>query len=204
MREFAEAGWDGANTWMPAEADVSMRPGWYWTAETNDKVKSIDQLMDIYYHSVGYNTNLILNIAVDRRGFIGETDEAALRGMAKVLGERFATDLARGAVITGSDTRRRVGVRGASLTVVSDDGPKTFDQVFLQAPIELGPRVCPWNLVGRFVLNWKRLATGRTIGRKRIARFDRVSNFDALRLNIVDGGAGPTIETLSIFNSAIA
>lgn len=82
--------------WVPPECDVSIRPGWYYHAKEDDKVKSVTKLLDIYHASVGRNCNLLLNLPVDRRGVVHEQDAAALMGLRRALDEAFKTDLARG------------------------------------------------------------------------------------------------------------
>lgn len=57
--------------WIPSESDVSIRPGWFYSPDTDDRIKSLDELMNIYYTSVGRNSNLLLNIKNrDRSGRI--------------------------------------------------------------------------------------------------------------------------------------
>ncbi|MBL7807648.1 MAG: alpha-L-fucosidase [Saprospiraceae bacterium] len=82
--------------WIPAECDVSIRPGWFYHPEEDQKVKSPDQLFDIYLHSVGRGANLILNVPPDRSGRIHEQDSAALVGMGKLIRENFQNNLLHG------------------------------------------------------------------------------------------------------------
>jgi alpha-L-fucosidase len=92
-------------SWIPAEVDVSIRPGWFYHAKEDSAVKGVDKLLQIYYESVGRGANLILNIPPDRRGRIPDTDAANLREWGRILKQTFATDLARGAKVTASGTR---------------------------------------------------------------------------------------------------
>lgn len=80
--------------WIPAECDVSIRPGWFYHKEEDDKVKSANQLFDLYLKSVGRGANFLLNVPPDRRGLIHEADSAALVGFEKLLRENFADNLA--------------------------------------------------------------------------------------------------------------
>ncbi len=91
--------------WIPAECDVSIRPGWFHHAAEDSKVKTPDQLLDIYYRSVGRGACLNLNLPPDRRGRIHDNDIAALREFRRRLDATFATDLAEGARVTASATR---------------------------------------------------------------------------------------------------
>ena len=75
--------------WYPAEVDVSIRPGWFYHSSQDNMVRSIDNLLNIYYNSVGGNAMLLLNIPPDKRGLIHENDVTRL----KELGERIESGL---------------------------------------------------------------------------------------------------------------
>ena len=81
----SQYGHEDGKYWVPAEADVSIRPGWYYHASQDTSVKSLSHLLDIYYKSVGRNANLLLNLPVDRRGLVHENDVAALMELRKTL-----------------------------------------------------------------------------------------------------------------------
>ena len=91
--------------WVPAESDVSIRPGWFYSPSTDDKVKSLNHLLKIYYASVGRNSNLLLNVPVDRRGLIHPNDSARLMELREVLDESFEDNLALGKSIQASNVR---------------------------------------------------------------------------------------------------
>jgi alpha-L-fucosidase len=102
-----EALGDGNNLiWYPAETDVSIRPGWFYHASEDDKVKSVEKLLDIYYGSVGRNSVLLLNLPPDRRGLIHENDVKRLQELRKVLDAIFAKNLAIGAQAKASPMDR--------------------------------------------------------------------------------------------------
>ncbi len=82
--------------WIPAECDVSIRPGWFYHKEEDDKVKTPEQLFDLYLKSVGRGANFLLNIPPDRRGLIHEIDSASVIGFNKLREESFANNLAIG------------------------------------------------------------------------------------------------------------
>ena len=79
--------------WIPAECDVSIRPGWFYHKEEDDKVKTPEQLFQLWLKSVGRGANLLLNVPPDRRGLINEKDSAALVGFKKLRDENFHTNL---------------------------------------------------------------------------------------------------------------
>jgi alpha-L-fucosidase len=211
-------GVEGADRWFPAETDVSIRPGWYWHPDTDDDVKSVEKLLDIYYHSVGHNTNLLLNFPVNDRGLVHENDAAALRAMTRIIRATFENDLARGCRATATNVRGndpRYGARsvtdgdGQSYWATDDGvttgsleiefgGERTFDRVLLREQIALGQRVQSWSLEVRIDGEWSQLFEGTTIGNKRIAVFETVTG-DAVRLNILESLACPTIEAVGVF-----
>ena len=91
--------------WLPAECDVSIRPGWFYHAKEDNRVKTPAQLLDIYYKSVGRGACLNLNIPPDRRGIIHENDIKSLREFRRILDATFAVNLAKEAQLTASNTR---------------------------------------------------------------------------------------------------
>lgn len=83
------------NVWIPAECDVSIRPGWFYHQEENDKVKSPEVLFDLYLKSVGRGANLLLNVPPDGRGLIHENDSAALLDFQRIRQTAFSNNKAR-------------------------------------------------------------------------------------------------------------
>ena len=128
---------DGAR-WMPPECDVSIRPGWFWHASENDKVRTPDNLMDLYFKSVGRGASLLLNVPPDRRGRIHETDAANLREFGRRREAMFRTNLVSGARVRASNVRgndRRFAAEnlldGDRTTYwTTDDNLRTADVVF--------------------------------------------------------------------------
>ncbi len=81
--------------WIPAECDVSIRPGWFWHENENSKVKTPEELFSLYLKSVGRGANLLLNVPPDRRGLIHENDSAALVGFRRLVEKSFASNISR-------------------------------------------------------------------------------------------------------------
>jgi alpha-L-fucosidase len=93
--------------WRPGETEVSIRPGWFYHPAEDAKVKTVDQLVDLYFTSVGRNSKLLLNVPPTRAGLLHETDVARLAGMRQRLGELFRAEHAGG-------TSRRGDRRGSA------------------------------------------------------------------------------------------
>ncbi len=205
------------SSWIPAECDVSIRPGWFYHQDEDAKVKSVSELMDIYYGSVGRNCNLLLNIGADRRGLINENDAARLIEFRKSRENEFKTNLARGVIsasnVRGNDKRFTAqmaldndfntywatddGVTNASMTI--DFGHEVeFNRLLIQENIALGQRVKKFSIQVWNGSSFEQVASGTTIGYKRILRFPPIK-VGKVRLIIEDAKASPTISTFEIY-----
>ena len=208
---------DGTH-WVPAEVDVSIRPGWFYHAAQDEKVKSVEKLLEIYYSSVGNGCNLLLNIPPDRRGRFHEIDCERLVGLRKVLDATFDKDLAAGRSATASNTRGNDpqfaaanltdgdrntywaaddDVRRAEL-VVELGKPTRLNRVRVQEQIALGQRVEAFAIDARVGGAWQEIGAGTTIGPRRILCTPTVTA-DAVRLRIIGSRACPTLSTLEIY-----
>ena len=206
--------------WYPAECDVSIRPGWFYHASQDDKVKSLSHLLDIYYKSIGRNSVLLLNIPPDRRGLFHENDVARLRELRRVLDETFKTDLALGATAKADNVRGNDATHDAAKAVdgdpttwwTTDDDvttatldfdlgkPVTFDRAMLQEQISQGQRVEKFVLEARDGDDWKEIATATTIGYKRLLRFPEVTARH-VRLRILQSRDCPTLKRFGLFKA---
>jgi alpha-L-fucosidase len=218
-RELTSGHEDGTH-WVPAEVDVSIRPGWYYHKSEDHKVKSVKQLVDIFYHSIGRNASFLLNFPVDQRGLIHEKDVEQLRKMMEVIRSDLKTELARFASVEASQVRgdsrkfngRKAvdedpetywatddGVVAASLTL--DFGKETtFNRFLVQEYIPLGQRIKEFTLEAWVDGSWIEIASQTTIGYIRILRFENVTS-KKLRLNILDALGCPTISNLEVFHA---
>lgn len=210
---------ENGTSWIPAECDVSIRPGWFYHKEEDAKVKTVSQLMDIYYGSVGRNCNLLLNIGIDKRGLVNEIDAKRLTEFKKARETAFKTNLATGK-ITADNIRGKSkifgaekvsdnnfdtywatddGVTKASLTL--DFGKETeFNRLLLQENIALGQRVKKFSVQIWNGRDYETISQNTTIGYKRILRFPTVKT-TKVKIIIEDAKASPTISTLEIYKS---
>jgi alpha-L-fucosidase len=216
-----EALGDGANLiWYPAETDVSIRPGWFYHAREDGKVKSVEQLVDIYFSSVGYNSVLLLNLPPDRRGLIHENDVQRLREFRKVLDAIFAENLAAGAKAPASSVRANDPAFAAdkitdgdresywttddwttAATVELDLGKScTFNVAELAEHIKTGQRISAFALDSWDGDDWKEFARGTTVGYKRLLRFADVTT-QKVRLRILDSRVCPTLSGLGLYHA---
>jgi alpha-L-fucosidase len=220
-REILNSGSPHGEAWIPGEADVSIRPGWFWSASTDDKVKSVEELMDIYRGSVGRNANLLLNVPPDRTGRINPADSVRLMEFRRAREAAFGNDLALGASIEASSIYGR-GFEGGNLSdgdyetywipaeeslsaefVVTLPSPSRIDHIALQEYIPLGQRVKRFEVTYRESesSDWKPLAEGTTIGYKRILNFEPVTA-SRVKVYLNESLAVPVLSAISIYDSA--
>ena len=154
-------------SWYPSEVDVSIRPGWFYHAEEDSKVKSLKHLADIYFQSVGYNSVLLLNIPPDRRGLINEADVRRLNEFATYRERVFASNK----VVNG---RKYWNATSGSEKVYSLKPNAEMNVVMLQEDITKGQRVEAFTVEALTDNGWKEVGKGTTIGYKRMLRFPAV------------------------------
>ena len=184
--------------WWPAECDVSIRPGWFWHAAEDAKVKTLDQLVEIYFRSVGHNSVLLLNVPPDRRGLIAAPDVERLREFQAHRQRAFAVDLARGKPAMASSSRPgaepKSAVDGNPGTFWSPEGngtgswleinlgsPTRFNVIMTQEQIAEGQRVEQYRVEALTGQGWKEVARGTTIGHKKL---DRIPETEASRVRL--------------------
>jgi alpha-L-fucosidase len=175
-----------AYAWHPAECDVSIRPGWFYHPAEDSKVKTLDQLMDIYYQSVGRNAVLLLNVPPDRRGLIHENDAARLAEMGAEINRRF------GKAVAETD--------GKGTTIELALGkPAVVDHAVVMEDIRRGERVRGYVVEGLVGDTWRELCQGVIIGHKRIHQFEPIE-VSQVRLRCLDSAAEPIIRKLAVYD----
>jgi len=207
-----------ALAWYPAETDVSIRPGWFYHADEDSKVKTPEKLVDIYFSSVGRNGVLLLNVPPDKRGLIPDADIQSLTEMKRRLDMTFRKNLGAQTHIKASSEKR--GHRASSLRDEDKDTywttpenidtavlefflpeKETFDVAMLQENIRLGQRIEEFSLEYWNGSRWVPFAEGTTIGYKRLLRFPSVTT-DKVRLNIRKSRASPTLSSFGLYKLA--
>jgi len=209
---------ENGNAWLPAEVDVSIRPGWFYHEHEDDRVKSPERLFQIYLQSVGRGSNLILNLPPDRRGLIHELDVKSLLGWKKLLDEAFDVNLAQDAK-TKANTWRGKSKNYAAANVIdgnketywaTDDDVTTgsielnlpkvkkLNYILIQEYIRLGQRVKSFTVEAKKGDSWEKVAEATTIGFKRILPLNEVET-SAVRLTITDSKACPLISTIELY-----
>jgi alpha-L-fucosidase len=204
--------------WLPAECDVSIRPGWFYHPSEDTKVKTPAQLLDIYFKSVGRGATMLLNIPPDQRGQIHEPDIASLQEFARRRDAIFAVDLARQARASASNVRgqeRRyraenvidgkrntywatdAGVTTADLSMEFPQ-PVTFNVARIREYLPLGQRVEGYVVEQWQDNQWKEFASGESIGNCRLERGADVTT-SRVRLRISKASVCPAISEFGLF-----
>jgi alpha-L-fucosidase len=191
--------------WMPAECDVSLRPGWFYHASQNGKVKSPATLLDLYYKSVGRGANLDLGLSPNRAGLLDAEDVTSLKGFGDLLNKTFAVNFAEGASFLASNVRAGNASRfGPQLLLdadrysywSTDDGVTTptltltlkgkpsFNVIRLRENIKLGQRIEAFAVEAFFNNKWQQIASATSIGSNRLIRLPQTITASRVRLKI--------------------
>lgn len=209
------------NQWVPAECDVSIRPGWFYHPEEDDRVKSPDQLVDLYYRSVGHNATLLLNFPVDRRGLIHPVDSANAVRFHEMIQQQLKTNLVAGMIPKVSNERggdfvasaltddnfdtywaTEDGVTTADIEF-SFDTPTRMNRMMLQEYIPLGQRVKAFvveYLDKDIWLPVKLNEETTTIGYKRLLRFETVET-KGIRIRITDARGPLCLSNVGVYDA---
>jgi len=195
-------GQENGNYWVAPEVDVSIRPGWYYHPEQDNKVKSPDSLMKIYVASVGRNANLLLNIPVDTRGLIHPNDSASMMGF-KHIRDQSLVNLVKPEDKINASSR----ANGHPISLVHDANKRSFwaadtkdlnatftyvpknsirmNAIVLQEPIQLGQRVKRFDVILLDDMGQEEVLVGYTIGNKRILPF-RERKIKSIQVKFLD------------------
>lgn len=211
-------GHENGSYWVPAEVDVSIRPGWFYHASQDTLVRTPENIMGLYYSSVGRNSNLLLNIPPDRRGLLNENDVKALLGFKELLDKEFPADLAKGKKAS-SDSDRGKAFRAS---MVNDGNPETYwtlkddettgeitidlgaeteiNRIILQEYVKLGQRIKEFTVSALVNGEWQKILDGTTIGYKVIRKFP-VVKASKVKLTISKAKACPVISNVELYRA---
>ena len=219
FKELPEGHEDGTH-WVAPECDVSIRPGWFYHPAEDERVKSVAELVDIYYKSIGRNAVLLLNVPADTRGLIHDADAKRLREFRHVIDATFETNLAGEEVIASSeadqtgrfDPSNVLDGNADSCWMAGDDDEapsllftldkhQEFDRILLGEQIAFGQRVRHFVIELERDGRWEQIAEGTTIGYKRLLQIPPTCG-SRLRLLLTDVRAAPTIAEFGLFKAS--
>lgn len=204
--------------WYPAEVNTSIRPGWFYHAEEDSQVKPLEQLIEIYEHSVGGNATFLLNLPPDPSGRISENDVARLREFGAYLRETYAVNLLKDASLSADacspgSSPENLREDTPDLWFSTPDGvtdcritmqwqkPVTVSRVVLKENIRLSQRIERFELLARTADGLTPVYQGTVVGYKRIAAFPPVTT-DELVLHILDARVCPTLLFAGVYGTS--
>lgn len=210
------AGTLGGKLWIPAEVDVSIRPGWFF--HENENPRSPENLMQIYLDSVGHGATLNLNVPPDKRGLLHENDVESLKQLGAHLQQTFAVNLAANATAKASNTRGNEPAYGPDKMLdndiwsawVSDDTvttpevelvlavEKSFNLILLREDIRLGLRLEGVAVDAWLDGQWKELAKAESVGSCHLWRVPETRT-NKVRIRVTKSPACPALSDFGLF-----
>lgn len=218
IEDLLQHGTQGGSKWIPAEVDVSIRPGWFYHASQDSLVKSPEKLFEIYLTSVGRGSNLLLNIPPDQTGRFHENDVEALRGFKKIMDSVFQTNYAKTATITATTFRGNYADYAPQNLLDADfdtywatddnvtqasielelTSPKKLNYLILQEYIPLGQRISAFEIHIWQNGNWTKILDETTIGYKRILPLGGIES-SKVRVSIANALGSPVLSNLELY-----
>ena len=177
--------------WYPSEVDVSIRPGWFYHAEQDFQVRSLNNLIDIYYQSVGRNSVLLLNIPPDRRGLLHENDVERLHEFRSALDEIFDRNLVE-------PLKKTWKAESGDSMVFDVNGEDMFGTFLISEDISKGQRVESFTVEALVDGEWELIAEGTTIGYRRLLRFEK-TQAEQIRVTITSTRATANISAIGLY-----
>jgi alpha-L-fucosidase len=178
--------------WLPAECDVSIRPGWFWHERETARVKTPAQLKNIYYQSAGRGADFLLNVPPNRDGLIDEADTASLKAYGEYLRKTFERPIAQ------------ASPKELMRPEIEIDLPhdSSFNVVRIKEDIRLGQRIEAVTVEAMDSGVWKPVAQATSIGPRRIIRLDAPVSAAKLRLRVTETAAPPVVSEFAVFREA--
>jgi len=186
--EWLQHGQADGTVWRPGEADVSIRPGWFHHDAEDGKVRSTEDLLELYFASVGRNANLLLNVPPTRDGRFHEADVARLAEFGRERARLFADDRAAGARV------RRIG----NVVELELREAAPIAMAVLRERIEWGQAVSGYRVDALVAGKWSTVSRGTTIGRSKIDRFAAIAS-DRWRVVVEQSAALPQLGEVGLF-----
>jgi alpha-L-fucosidase len=218
IEHLLNEGHENGTAWIPAEVDVSIRPGWFYHSKEDSLVKTPEKLFEIYLTSVGRGSTLLLNVPPDQRGLIHENDLKSLEGFKKIVDTELKNNLTKDAIAKASAHRGDSDKFSAAMLLDQDpetywttddavtsgsieiefDSPTTVKYIQLHEYIKLGQRVKAFKVEAWDGNNWKSLAEATTIGYKRILKLEPTET-SKLKVSVLESKACPVISSIEVF-----
>jgi alpha-L-fucosidase len=175
------------DVWLPIETNTTLYDHyWFWSPAKEKKRKSLDELMECYYKSVGYGSVFLLNSTPDTSGLIPEADRKLYKIFGDEIDRRFKTPFAS------------IDEQKGKIITLDLSGKKKINHVVTMEDYRLGQRIRNYKIEGLVDGNWIELCSGRSVGRKKIDYFDDIE-VSQIRLNVINSVNEPVIRKLSAY-----
>jgi alpha-L-fucosidase len=188
--------------YQQAETNTSIREGWFYRDDEDQKVRSTDDVFDMYERSVGGNSTFLLNIPPNREGKFSPTDVSVLEEVGVRINQTYGSNLLAGAkglqgILDNDPASFELLGLGAQEMVIEADAPITINRLAIQEAISTHSERVEKHALDAWVDNgWKEIATATNIGYKRILRFPEVTT-QKLRIRILESRFYPAIANVS-------
>ncbi|MES2648410.1 MAG: alpha-L-fucosidase [Bacteroidota bacterium] len=199
--------------WIPAECDVSIRPGWFYHKEEDDMVKTPEVLFNLYLQSVGRGANLLLNVPPDGRGLFHANDSLALAGFHQLIKENFSSDL-----VSAATVRKIISKAGKNIVLnnkstapaklgISDVLQMSFPKIIKANCVVINEQINDGQTIAKgklLLMRYNEILDEipfTTIGRNRILTF-RSKSFNRIKIVVEDANALSAISKVSVFKIA--
>lgn len=204
------------NRFIPAEVDVSIRPGWFYHENQDGAVRSAENLVKYWFESSGRNAGILLNFPPDRRGLIHEIDTKNVLNAATILQKTFAVNLLQGAEVSATSEMRpicsadKMLLKDENLFYAADEKdltptitfmaqePITFNCFVLSEVIDLGHRVRGYRVEAKVKEEWKVLVENQCIGFRWAEYFDTITTQE-VRIVITDAVVAPVLSSFGVY-----
>lgn len=206
--------------WKPAECDVPLRPGWFYHADQDHRVKTPAQLLDLYYKSVGRGAALDLGLSPDTRGLLHANDVESLTKFGELKKAIFSTNVAKSATLNVSTTRGNAEKQFGAQHLIDEDrysywatddsvhtgditltwsDPQTFSVIQIRENIKLGQRIEQIAVDIKDGDTWKEIAQATSIGANRLIPLGRSVQSSGLRIRILKSPVALAVSDIGVF-----
>lgn len=201
--------------WYPVEVNTSIRPGWFYHQEEDDKVRSLEELSQIYFHSVGGNGTFLLNIPPNKEGLLAKEDVERLKELGEFLRKAFKRNLVEEAVLAvdsykegfeienvrepgyGKYFSTREGITSCTIDIEFEE-ETVIHYLILQENIEMSQRIEGFSVWTETDGNLREVYRGKVVGYKHIAQLKGIRT-KFLQIKIHDARVCPTVAFLGVF-----
>ena len=176
------------DAWAPLEADAPLyNHNWFWNPTNEKKRKSLQNLIDMYYKSVGYGGVMLLNASPDTTGKITDGDKNAYRALGQTIQQRFSNPI------------KQLDNKKGTVFTISFDKPTAVNHIVIEEDYRYGHRIRNYSVEGKINNKWEVIAKGSSVGRKKIDAF-ATQNVTELKLTIDAHVNTPLIRSLKVYH----